>query len=625
MQSRGNRMMDIIKRSGKSPYLYGFLLLLALSLLLTQAFIYAHQMPSRVDEGSFLIKGYDFVKGIYKPFQDYGPWTNNMPLAYYIPGLAQAIFGPGLKTGRYFAIFMLLLTLLGMWLLVRRIKGKWWALLSLTIVALNPALIKIYVQAVSEVIVACLLTWALFFLVGERRSLWQISAGALLCSLTALTRQNMIFLIPFFILYAFFLYGKEEALAALLGSVLPFLIVHILFFPQIMDLWYSWIPRSILKILNVKVISGGGKQVWTPAVGLLTRFTSFFTAIRYYFIPLLGVFICLVTLPSKKNWGSKYERKLAASLVVLFGLLFLLHAWAALTKNYCVYCFPNYLAFFIPIAILLAMIVFHNLRTICPKISSGWVIGLILAGIPGVFLGSLETVGRWVMALPVPRIKGGALLSGSTELWKLFENRFGWTYDQLIAFIPPLFGLLVAILILELGYIFYRISSKKLSIPFGNFLLVGLIMLAFIFSPSPLLADMPTENPCGGDVLAAFESAGRQLDDLIPAGSEVYWAAGSVVTPLLYITDTTYPPQLLNGVYSKRIGGDRELLEKEGYYNSESVKQWRSDADYVINSNVNMSENWKTFLNADDFNEYEHTVPLDPCEPASYLRIFKKK
>jgi 4-amino-4-deoxy-L-arabinose transferase-like glycosyltransferase len=618
-------MKKNFKRFQNNNLLYGLVLGLVVVAFLVQAVIYAHQMPSRVDEGSFLIKGYDYVKGIYQPFQDYGPWTNNMPLAYYIPGLAQAVFGPGLTTGRYFAIFIALLMLLGMWLLLRRLKGKWWALAGLLFFALNPALIKTYVQAVSQVIVACLVTWALVFLIGEKRSLWQIGLGAFFCALATLTRQNMIFMMLFAVLYAFFVFGKKEGWIALLCTGLPFILVHLIFFPKILSLWTVWLPGFLKQLFNINSIPGGGEQVWSPEVGLLTRFTSFFTAVRYYFIPLLGVILCLLTLPRKNAWKSAYERKTALFLFGLFIIMFLMHAWASLAKNYCVYCFPNYLAFFIPIAVLLACMVFSNLYDLKPRIAVWWSLLLVLIFIPGAFLGSLETVGRSVMSLSVPRVKGGKVMSGSTELWKLFENRFGFTYDQLLPVISVVFGVMLAVLFLILVYAAYKWAGKKRNPHPGNFILAALVVLSAIFMPSPLLATMQTENTCGGDVLAAYETVGAQLDELIPAGSTVYWAAGSVVTPLLYLPDVYVQPQLLNGVYSKRVGGDRALLEKNGYYNEESVKVWSSSADYVINSNTKMIGEWLTLLNADDFNEYQHTDALDPCDPTTYLRVFVKK
>jgi hypothetical protein len=50
-----------------------------------------------------------------------------MPLAFLIPGFAQVLFGPGLRTGRYLAIVLGGLMLLGLYLSTRRLAGKWWA------------------------------------------------------------------------------------------------------------------------------------------------------------------------------------------------------------------------------------------------------------------------------------------------------------------------------------------------------------------------------------------------------------------------------------------------------------------------------------------------------------------
>jgi 4-amino-4-deoxy-L-arabinose transferase-like glycosyltransferase len=618
-------MKETLNKLQENKWIYALAVTLVVLAFLIQAVIYAHQMPSRVDEGSFLIKGYYYVKGTYQPFQDYGPWTNNMPLSYYIPGLAQVLFGPGLQTGRYFAIFVALLMLLGMGLLVNRLRGKWWALAALLLIALNPALIKIYVQAVSQVIVACLVTWALYFLIDEKRSLLQIGLGAFFCALATLTRQNMIFMMLFVVLYAYFIFGRKAGRVALLSAGVPFLLMHVIFFPKILNLWAVWLPGFVRDLFNYRVISGGGEQVWSPEIGLLTRFTSFFTAVRYYFIPLIGMLLCLLTLPRKDAWRSKYERKTVLYLSILFIIMFLMHAWASLGKDYCVYCFPNYLAFFIPVAVLLAVIALSNLAELQPKVNGWWALLLVLIFLPGAFLGSLETVGRWVMGLAVPRVKGGQILSGSTELWKLFENRFGFTYDQILPYLSVAFGLAVTIIFLLLVWGLYRWMGKRKFNHIGNFILTSLIVVSFVLMPSPLLGNMVTENTCGGDVLAAYETVGAQLDELIPVGATVYWAGGSEVTPLLYLTDVYFQPQLLNGVYSKRVGGDRAELEKNGYYNQESVEVWRAEADFVINGNTKMVGGWLTFLNADDFDEYRHTDALDPCDPATYLRIYKAK
>ena len=618
-------MENIFAKFKQKSIFYWLFISLVILVFLTMAFTSAHQLPSRVDEGSFLIKGYYYVTGKYTPFEDYGPWTNNMPLAYYIPGLAQVVFGPGLRTGRYFAIFITLINLVGIWVLLNRFKGKWWALFGVFVLVINPAVIRIYVQVISQGLVACLLTWALVFLIGKDRNLWQIAAGAFLCAMTTLTRQNMIFLLPFAVLYAFWLHGKKAGWMALTFTVIPVLLIHFIFYPQIMTLWYSWLPGTIRRALGIIILDGGGKQVWLPDVTDLSRIASFFMAFRYHFITLFGMYLAAVMLPVKKWWGDEYERKTVLLLTGLFFVYFCLHAWASLAKNYCVFCFPNYIAFFLPIGLLASVIAYSNLINKDRKLPSLLIIVFIILIFPGVFFGSLETVGRWVMALPFPRIKGGQLLAGSAPLWTIFRNRFELEFDQLLPIIPPVFGFLIAIIFLVIVGVIQKIVKFQKQAGYSRLAVVSLLVMSLFLTPSLLLGSDPIENSCGGDIISAYEKAGSELNSRIPDGSSIYWAAGSVVTPLIYLTETNIHPPQLNGIYSKRRGGERELLEKAGFFNEDSVSDWLSNDEFIINSNPNMGETWAAILNSNEFDEYQHTSPLDPCEPSSYLRIFRRK
>ena len=79
-----------------------------------QSLFYARILPTILDEGAYLIKGYLFATGRYIPYGDYGPWMNHMPLSFLIPGYVQAWFGPGIRTGRYFSIVLGVLMLIGL-------------------------------------------------------------------------------------------------------------------------------------------------------------------------------------------------------------------------------------------------------------------------------------------------------------------------------------------------------------------------------------------------------------------------------------------------------------------------------------------------------------------------------
>ena len=161
-----------LKRWAANPWLAEALAGLSGLLFTLQIWIYAHTQESILDEGAYLLKGYFFATGRYTPYQDYGFWTNHMPFAFLIPGYVQRIFDPGMRTGRYFAVFLGVLMLLGVWMLVRRIGGRWWAAGVVGLFALHVQLIKIYSVMASQGLVACMLVWVLVLTLGEKRRLF---------------------------------------------------------------------------------------------------------------------------------------------------------------------------------------------------------------------------------------------------------------------------------------------------------------------------------------------------------------------------------------------------------------------------------------------------------------------
>ncbi len=618
------KIKTILQKGKKSRLAFGVLAGLIVLIFLIQAFTFAHRLPSRVDEGSFLAKGYLFASGRYRPFADYGPWTNNMPLAYIIPGIPQVLFGPGLQTGRYFAILAALLTLAGIFIASQRFVGKWWALLPVAALSFSPAWVASNVQAVSQVLVACQVAWLLVFLLGEKRSDWHIALAALLSASVTLTRQNMVFMMAFVVLYVWWQFGFRKALLAFAFAALPFFTVHALYYPRIMTLWYVWLPSAIKKVFGVGTIQGGGKQVWRPDGDLIDRVSSFFLTMRYYFIPLFGSLLTLPMLFRRGNWRSPFQHRMMISLSILYIILFYLHAWASIGKNYCIFCFSNYVAFFLPIAALMATLTLQAIISNKKKLPVIIPLALLLVLVPGLFFASVDTVGRAILALPVPRVKGGALAGGTTLLWTLIRNRFGFEYDQILLALPPAFGLILFIGFVLAVIIAYR-RKKEQRAGFSAYFLSIVMVFALALTPTNLLGGYADENACNGDVLAAYEEAGRQLDQSIPDDASIYWGSGSVVTPLLYVADKGIQPLQLNGIYNKRVDGERDLLEKNGYYNQESVRDWRDSAQYILVERANILEFWGSYLDPDRFDEIASTVPIDPCDPDSIIKIFRRK
>jgi 4-amino-4-deoxy-L-arabinose transferase-like glycosyltransferase len=124
-----------------------------------------------------------------------------------------------LRTGRYFAIFLGLLTVLGTWITARHWAGRWLAAASVWVFALSPMIIKIHAITASEVIIACMLAWMCVFVLAEERSLWQIVVGSILGTLAVLTRQNMVVVLPLLVLYVFWQHGKQKGIFVLRGGL----------------------------------------------------------------------------------------------------------------------------------------------------------------------------------------------------------------------------------------------------------------------------------------------------------------------------------------------------------------------------------------------------------------------
>ena len=144
------------------PWLPAFLSAAGFLAYLLAALEIARTRTSFLDEGLYLFKGYLFATGQQIPFADYGVWTNHAILSFLIPGYVQKWFGPGLETGRYFMIFLSLLTLLGLWVFAKRWGNAWWAVGVVWAMALNPAEIKIHTLVISEGTVAALMVWIVY-------------------------------------------------------------------------------------------------------------------------------------------------------------------------------------------------------------------------------------------------------------------------------------------------------------------------------------------------------------------------------------------------------------------------------------------------------------------------------
>ncbi len=599
--------------------------LFGVGLYLIQLWTSAHTISVRLDESAYIYKGYLFATGEYAPFAS-GIWTNKAPFSFLIPGYIQAWFGPGLAPARYFGILIGFLILFILWITVRRVGGRKWGTAVVWLFVLTPAISQIYTPALSQGIIALMLTGVLALSLGGDRSIWQLSLSAALAGLMLLTRQNMVMVLPILTLFVFWQYGRKAGLYALFSGATVVIIGHLYWWPQIMELWAPWFPEKLSTLIRSLYLppgsdmgnSGGG---FTPH--FTSRILAFFFAFRTYMTILVGVIVSLMLW--QKKWASKKKFRDAVFLLSLYLILFLMHAWASLGKNYCVYCFPSYLAFFNVSGILLIVISASSWKKEIPKYLYIFIIILILMITMGIGFSASEDIRDTLLKTEVPRIKDGRLLSGNVELLTLLLNKFHISKKLTIQYFSIAIGFAVGILFLASTIIIKHTFLRKKEYNFGYLLLISFLVFSFIAPPIIARTD-PVPDYYKNDIISANEEVGDYLTQYIPAGSTVYWRGGNSFVPLLYIPGGVkiYPTQL-NAYNNARSGGDPETLLSLGLWNIEIDNRHRAEADYIVVINYVYNSEWENFLTLSQFEELPPSPTLLEYNPDSFLRIFRRK
>jgi hypothetical protein len=618
-----------LKRFGQIPWLAEAMATLGVVLYILQSWSFAHSQISVLDEGLYQYKGYLFVSGRYWPFQEYGPLTNHMPLSFLIPGAVQHIFGPGIRSGRYFSLVMGTLMLLGVWITARRLGGRWWGAAALWAFNLSTTPLKLYSIGVSQVIIACGLVWVLVFSLGEKRPNWQPVIAAFLAALMLLTRLNLAGVLPVLLIYIFWQHGWRVGLAASLVSVITVVIGHAIFWPNILRLWATWLPARITPVLDQWRATGGGDPYWDPDIHFRSWTRSLAQGMRYYFIPMMGTVSTWFMWPRRGKWHKEDNYRAAVFISGLFLVLFSMHAWVTLGEDYCVFCFRRYLAFFCPLGILLpaaTSVSWSKQQSRSRQVLVVLTITLLFAVM------GLDVLGKWavaIAAIQVPRIRSMEIQPGMTDLWILFANKFGIGWSTVKWFFTAGLGVLLSLFFIGVLFLFRRVLTRlevSTQYSFGSFLLIILLVIAWPLSPTEALSGGYHDYDCTKDVLVSYEQAGQHLTEEIPKGSKIYWWGRGGLSPifLLYTPDVLIFPPQLNGDYTLRIGGDHELLPRHSLWNYELAEQWLQEADFLLVEQKRY-EGWlKEKVEAGPFLEIEPTPQALPCRSDSRILIFRR-
>ncbi|MFZ5807969.1 MAG: hypothetical protein ACOY16_01690 [Chloroflexota bacterium] len=597
---------------------------------LVQSLVYLHRLETNLDEGAYLLKGYMFTTGQYVPYQEFGFWTNHMPLAFLIPGWIQRLFGPGLEVGRYFMVFVLGLSLIGLWVIAQRYCGKWGAVAALALVALNPALIKMYSTAVSQGLAACMLAWVLALGVGKQQKNWQILLAAILASSLTLVRINLLPVVVFYILYVFWQYGWRTGFAALFTAALLFIGAHVYFWPNILQVYVRWVPRGLLPVLDNWRLESGSLGSWHPDLSLENRLVSFFRTVRFHFAIMVGSSAAILALRRKIFQADQSHWQALVFMFVLFWTLFFAHAWVTLSGDYCNYCLEGYVSFFAPLGIVLTLASLPHWQPALGKwVSFSIGVGSIFIG-AGIGLALADDIRYGLLYLPLPRLlldfpygRGTFLpVEVMRNVFPLLDDRQAHNLDLMIS------GVVCSLFVVFLTWLIWRWRSKKFlltsSVSYGYTLLIVLLMAGFILAPSSAFSGGRYTYDCDSSTLSRYQQIGHELATLIPAGSRVYWQS-MAATPLLYVGDIRiYPPQI-NDIYSFYLNGNDSSLLRLGLWNESLARQWLAEADIIVVESRYFKGFVRQALKQGGAELMTVLPPLSLCRPDSELRVYRRE
>lgn len=610
------------------------LALAAAGVFLATSIHFAGTQRSTIDEGLYLYKGYLYATGEYEIFQPGGPRAEYGPLSYLVPGAIQAWFGPGLLTGRIFAILLGVLALGGLWAAARRLAGPWWAALVLWAAALNPAVIRFYSFGLSQGLVTCLLVWMLYFALDERRSTWQASLSVILAALILLTRQNMAPVLPVVMVYIFWQFGRRTGLIASLAGVLTLVAGHALFWPGILMIWAPYLPASLTPFLDAWRVPAGITPALEFSHNWVTRLYNLLEGFRFHFLALSGSILGVILWPARKTWKGDFQYRAAVFLTVLFFSLTALHIWAGLGFGGInfgnAFTVNPYLAFFSYSGLLVCAAIFSNLPyqvSVLRQVLACVVIVLIAAGVG---YGGFLITSDLLLNVRIPRLwtflSTGKLLPWIVPVWDLLATRFDLPYERSRWLVPLLAGLLGGGLVLLVAAALQRRLKRRRGNSlktFGGVASAVFLSAGLLLSPSLALGGGFVQWNCDRNVIRDYEQAGRDLNGLLQPDDTVYWEGGNAVALLLYTPGIRLQPQELDWQWNYFLDGDLETLAQASLWNPNLAAKWRQQATVILLQTGFVDDDWRAFLEQGQYSlAWRTSQPLD-CSLQSELEVYR--
>jgi hypothetical protein len=639
-------MSGLYKSLYSTPWTARVVAFIGAAVALVRSWGFAQTQNSLMDEGEYLLKGFLFTSGQYMPFEPYGLWTNHMPFSFLIPGWIQQLFGPGVQTGRSYALVLVALVIAAVWILSRRMArqsgawSEWLAGAAVWALALNTALLKMYSSTTSQILITALLVWTLVLVLGPERPNWALALGSGLSALMLLTRLNLAPVMPLVVLYVFWQHGRRAGWLALGSAAAVTLIGHAIFWPGILRMWAAWLPVSLTPFL-AEFRPPAGLPFWNPSLDSASRVLSLLYGLRYHAVSVGGVLLLGLLWPRRKQWADESQFKAAVFLAAAYSVLFIAHAWAslgthgqtndALGSDYCVFCFPVYLSFF-SVSGLVLLVIF---LAAWPWQTAPWrglvVAGAVLVLATGSGYGAFNELGPLMVRWRVPRLRTlittGQWVAGDVPLWEFLQARYGIDFNTVKRLLPALAGLVIGMAVVALSALTARWSRQRWpnGPSFGMICLLLALAAALLLSPSPALGAGYSNYDCKGSVIASYEAAGAHLAALIPADQKIYWQGTDSSAPLVYLDHPQLLPGQINQDYTVRLSGDDDAHLRFGFWTPTLAEAWLHEADFALFLDRNL-EDWSRAIVEDPalYTELEPTGLLADCDPGSSLRIFER-
>lgn len=612
----------IVRRIITLPWLPTFLTVAGFFAYLIHAVQIARTTTSFLDEGLYLFKGYLFATGAQTPFADYGVWTNHAILSFLIPGYVQKWSGPGLETGRYFMIFLSLLTLLGLWVFAKRWGNVWWATAVVWVMVLNPAEIKIHTMAISEGTVAALLVWIVVLVVGQKRPLWQILLGAALTAPLVLTRENMAFVPPILFVYIFWQHGWKAGLLSMVCSGLLFLGGNAFYYPDNLKFWSMRIPSAVAP--EFVQIAGaqypGGTTIPEPESSNLYRMVLYFLlTFRLHFVSLVSAVTVWLLLPLRFRPMTERMRAVLF-LSVLLLVLYYAHIDAAFFGEFCISCILLYVGYFDFLGLMMLIIAAPMLVRDASVFRRILIFTAIVLLTMGIGFSTHEDLSSEFAKGMIERLDG-------TYVWGVLVH-----YINLptLALFRVTFVLMVSALVVAVGAIALWVIHRYLNgtqpaggkigfVALNLFLIVGLLL-----SPTKALGAGNDFFDCDGtDVFESYRRAGTELSKVIEPGSKVYWE-GRLTAIFLYLPEVQiYAPQL-NHVHSYFIGGDADVALRGSFWNDTLAQQWLQEADYIMVQGAEKVYLTDEMLESGEYVKVMSAPKAEKCRWQSVITVYQR-